>query len=115
MGTERQGPLLVFALMLATAIVMGAVAASAAPESPEVQPSQLQLETPAPPSAPESVTPPASDRKNSDQKNAEGPSKNGKIDNGKSDNGNSDKKQRRINALLLGLFAVMSGHQNAAR
>ena len=100
MVTERQGPLLVSAIMLATAIVMGAIAASAVPESPAVQPSHRQIEVTVPPAAPEHAPPLANEQKNTD-----GPLKNEK----------NDKKKGPMAGMMLTLFAVITGHQGATR
>ena len=69
----------------------------ATPEPTAIQP---QVEVPAPTTHPETKTAPASE-----PKNAEEPSQNGKT----------DKKKGRITAMMLALFAVITGHQGTTR
>ncbi len=95
----RRSTILVFAMVLAASLVTAPLAVSAAPAASAGQPT---VEETAPPNVPESATSPASD-----QKNTEGPSKNG--------NGKNGKKNGPTTAMLLGLFAVITGHQGATR
>jgi len=97
MVTKRKSGILVFVVTLATATLLATSAISATPEPTAIQP---QVEVSAPTTHPETKTASASE-----PKNAEEPSKNGKT----------DKKKGRITAMMLALFAVITGHQGGTR
>ena len=96
-ATRKSQLLASFVVTLATATLLATSAISATPKPTAIQP---QVEVPAPMTHPETKTAPASE-----PKNAEEPSQNGKT----------DKKKGRITAMMLALFAVITGHQGTTR
>jgi hypothetical protein len=118
MVTQRKGlQILAGAMMFATSLVLASAAASVTPE-PALNP--LAAETPAPPSMTEPVPPPTDDQKRIEEPSKNGKTENGKAENGKSENGKTEngkveKNKGRAAAMLLGIFAVITGHQGATR
>src|SRR5437773_8918291 len=97
MVTQRKSGILVFVVTLATATLLATSAISATPTPTATQP---QVETTAPTTHPETKTAPASEQKNSEEQFK---------------NGKTDKKKGRITAMMLALFAVITGHQGTTR
>ena len=91
MVTKRKRGILVFVVMLATAIIMASTAMSATQE-PTATPPKMEVTT-TPPTL-ESKAPPASDQKNSEKQK---------------------KKNAQLTGMLLTFFAVITGHQGATR
>lgn len=98
MGTQQQGPLSTFTLMLATVLVTAALAIGSTPEPVPVDP-QPPLEATVPSNVPDPAAPPAGD-----QKKIVEPSKNGNGKNGKTE----ERKKSRLAGMLLGIFAVIA-------
>ena len=98
MATQGKSPrVLPLAVMLTASLVMAASVLSMTPE-PAV--SHPNIEATAPQNTPETKVPPANDQKNSEE-----PSKDGQA----------DKKKGPMAAVLLGIFAVITGHQGTTR
>jgi cytoskeletal protein RodZ len=97
MVTKRKSGILVFVVTLATATLLATSAISATPTPTATQP---QVEATAPTTSPETRTAPVSEQKASNEQ---------------SKNGKNDKKKGRVTGMMLALFAIITGHQGAAR
>lgn len=98
MVMQKKGQrVLAFVVALATAILLATSAISAMPEPTATQP---QVEVTTSTNTPETKTAPATEQKNSEEQYK---------------NGKNDKKKGRITAVMLTLFAIITGHQGTTR